>query len=54
MAELKTRYGTWLDLPRGLVFRFWWQHHVNAAGIWLTGHGHWRAAVLLWRLCRMW
>jgi len=41
-------------LPRRVRVRLWLEHRVNGAGIWLAGHGHWKAAERLWRVCGMW
>lgn len=30
------------------------ERRIDSIGGWLTGHGHCRAAELLWRACRMW
>lgn len=42
------------DLPRRVRLRLWLTGRVNHAGICLVNHGHERAAVLLWRIFRMW
>jgi hypothetical protein len=41
-------------LPRRVRLRLWLERRVNHAGIWLAGHGHWKAAERLWRVCGMW
>ncbi|MBX9392246.1 hypothetical protein K4749_01195 [Streptomyces sp. TRM72054] len=30
------------------------RRRIDHTGAWLAGHGHFRAAELLWRACRMW
>ncbi len=44
----------WLDLPYRLRVRFWFRHRINGAAIWLVEHHHFRAAIAVWRACRMW
>jgi hypothetical protein len=41
-------------LPWRTRLRLWRERVINRAGIWLCDHGHDRAAVALWRACRMW
>lgn len=40
----------WLGLSWRMRLSFWRMRRVNAAGIWLTEHGHNRAAARLWRI----
>ncbi len=41
-------------LPCRVRLRLWLTRRINGAGIWLCDHRQWRAAILLWRACRMW
>jgi hypothetical protein len=44
-----------MDLkPRPAHLRFRLVRHVDHTAIWLTNHGHDRAAVWLWRAFRLW
>jgi hypothetical protein len=43
-----------LGLPRRVRARLWLIHHIDHAAIWLTDHGHHRAAIALWRVFRLW
>jgi len=39
-----------IGLPRRTRVRLWRTRQVDSAGIWLAGHGHYRAAAVLWRV----
>jgi hypothetical protein len=52
--ELATGTAQWLDLPYRLRVRFWFRHRIDGVAIWLVGHHHFRAAIAVWRACRMW
>jgi hypothetical protein len=41
-----------LPLPARTRARLAIHHRVNAAGIWLVERGRYRAATVLWRVCR--
>lgn len=41
-------------LPRKTRIRLWLTRRVDLAAGWLSGHGMWRAARLLYRACGMW
>lgn len=41
-------------LPLATRARLRFEHLIDGIGGWLAGHGHSRAAIWLWRACRMW
>ncbi|MEU8968113.1 hypothetical protein AB0D11_02360 [Streptomyces monashensis] len=41
-------------LPLATRVRLRAEHHIDGIGGWLVEHGHYRAAIWLWRACRMW
>jgi hypothetical protein len=41
-------------LPWRVRLRLWLTRRVDGAAIWLVEHGRFRAAIGVWRACRLW
>jgi hypothetical protein len=52
LAENKVTLLT--PLPRSVRFRLWRRGRIDGLACWLVEHGHWQAAVVLWRISGSW
>jgi hypothetical protein len=53
-AQAHGRITVMPPLPRRVRVRLWFTNRADGVAVWLVEHRRFRAAIAVWRACRMW